>query len=111
MTFVAFPTRIKRALTRDWGTSHFRGRIAGQLVSGIELPPLPTLRETFEARCNGGKPIDWLAGSEWVASNDDGSTPAHAQTKTVQTAEDIGEPTESDLFLDEMIKKKRLAAA
>jgi CRISPR-associated endonuclease Cas3-HD len=104
------PTRIKRALTREWGTSHFRGRIAGLLVSGIELPPLADLRKTFETRCNGGKPINWPAGSEWVASNDDGFIEAHAETPTKQTAEDTGEPSESDLHLDEIIKI-RLAAA
>ena len=55
-TFVGLARlRIKRALTKDWGTSHFHGRVAGQFVSGIELPPLATLRKTFEARCNDGK--------------------------------------------------------
>ena len=75
------PTRIKRALTKDWGTKHFHGRVAGQLVSGIELPPLPVLRKTFETRCSGGKPISWATGNEWAA----------------QTAADIGETTELDL--------------
>src|SRR2546423_4015468 len=53
------PTRIKRALTKDWGTSHFHGRVNGRLVSGIELPPLPALRKTFETRFLGGEPINW----------------------------------------------------
>ena len=66
------PIRIKKALTKDWGTSHFRGRVAGQLVSGIELPPLSELRKTFEVRCNGGKPISWPGGTEWGGSNEDG---------------------------------------
>ena len=104
------PIRIKRTLTKEWGTSHFRGRIAGPPVSGIELPPLADLRKTFEKRCNGGKPINWPAGSEWVSSNDDGFIEAHAETPTKQTVEDTGEPSESDLHLDEIIKI-RLAAA
>jgi hypothetical protein len=59
------PTRVKGALAKDWGTSRFHGRVAGVIVSGIELPSLPMLRKTFEARCNGGKPIKWPPGDEW----------------------------------------------
>ena len=62
------PIRIKKALTKDWGTTHFRGRIGGQLVSGIELPSLSALRKTFEDRCNGGQPISWQGGPDWEAS-------------------------------------------
>jgi hypothetical protein len=97
------PTRIKRALTKDWGTSHFHSRIAGQIVSGIELPPLRVLRKTFETRCNGGKSIIWPAGNEWVASNDDG-VPSSPHAPVQQTTEDVGAPSESDVALDERIK-------
>jgi Family of unknown function (DUF5906) len=90
------PTRIKRALTKDWGTLHFRGRVDRQIISGIELPPLLALRKTFETRCNGGKPIKWPAGDEWVASDD--------CEAVVQTAADVGVPSESDIALDEHIK-------
>ena len=62
------PIRIKKALTKDWGTSHFRGRIGGRTVSGIELPSLTALRKTFEDRCNGGQPISWQGGPDWEAS-------------------------------------------
>ena len=79
------PTRIKRALAKDWGTKHFHGRVAGQLVSGIELPPLPALRKTFEARCNSGKPISWATANEWAG----------------QIAADVAETTKSDLPHDQ----------
>jgi hypothetical protein len=62
------PTRIKRALAKDWGTSHFRGRVGGRIVSGIELPTLSALRKMFEDRCNGGKPISWQGGPDWEPS-------------------------------------------
>lgn len=88
------PTRIKTVLTNEWGTSRFHGRIHGQLVSGIEVPPLAVLRKTFETRCNGGKQITWPAGNEWAASYDDDGSPR-------QTAEDVGGPTESDVAFDE----------
>jgi len=88
------PTRIKRALTKDWGTSHFHGRVDRKLVSGIELPTLATLRKTFEARCNNGKPINWPAVNEWVSDH-----PGPAE----QTVEDVGAPDASDLALDACI--------
>jgi hypothetical protein len=104
------PTRIKRALAKDYGTSHFHGRINGlyvsgidlpPIVTGIELPPLATLRKTFETRCNNGKPINWPACDEWVASCDEGAAPAVAAVTA--TTEDTGEPDESDLALDPLM--------
>ena len=62
------PTRIKRALAKDWGSSHFRGRVGGRIISGIELPTLSALRKMFEDRCNGGKPISWQGGPDWEPS-------------------------------------------
>jgi hypothetical protein len=92
------PIRIKKTLTKEWGTSHFRGRIAGQSVSGIELPPLSALRRAFEVRCNGGKPISWPGITEWGAP-DDGTAQAPASQPTAQSAEDIGTPGEEDTAL------------
>ena len=88
------PTRIKRILTKDWGTSRFHGRIDSWLVTGIEFPPLPELRKKFEMLCNGGKPINWPAGNEWITKF---AEPAE-QTAT-ETATDVGMPDDADAAL------------
>ncbi len=96
------PIRIKRALTKDWGTMHFRGRIGGNVYSGIELPPLAALRKTFEERCNGGKHISWPGGAEWMAHHDDG---LQALKPVIQTAAYVVELDEASAELDELVKK------
>jgi hypothetical protein len=98
------PTRIKRVLTKDWGTSHFRGRVGGQPVSGIELPPLPVLRNKFEDRCNGGRPISWLGSLEWVASYGDGVSNHQVPQPAAQSTEDVGTPGGEITALDDMLK-------
>ena len=74
-------------------------RPVGQSASNCRL--LSVLRKTFEDRCNGGKPISWPGGTEWLANNDDGIT-----QPVIQTAADVGEPDEADAALDEGIKNR-----
>jgi hypothetical protein len=97
------PIRIKKALTKDWGTKQFRGRVGGRLVNGIELPSLPALRKNFEDRCNGGKQIDWADGAEWVPSYGDGAGPWPTPRPAAPPAEDVGMPSDADVALDEWV--------
>ena len=94
------PTRIKRILTKEWGTSHFRGRIGSVLVTGIEVPPLLVLRKKFETRCNGGKPINWPACNEWAAEIAESTYPDVQMPDDAAVA--LGTPHRADFFIVKM---------